>query len=118
MESPETRVSEGKSRRLWWLAAIGAGLVALRFYYVQEMIAALMIFSALFVIGAAVVLVIFILDRATQTTVTWAESGAERFVRLARSAANSSGALFRQTGTSLQRLRLSTVRSAWLSRHS
>lgn len=118
MESPEARFSEGNSRRLWWLAVIGAGLVALRFYYVQEMIAALVIFSALFVIGAAVVLLVFILDRATRTTFTWAESGAEGFVRLARSAANGSGSLFRQTGASLHRLRLSTVRSGWLSRHS
>lgn len=104
--------SNGKSRRLWWLGALGA-LVALRFYYVREMIAALVIFSALFVIGAAIVLVVFVLDRITRTTFTWAESGAER---LARWAASSGEAIFRQTGLSLQRL--STVRSHWLSRHS
>jgi hypothetical protein len=115
MGSQGTGRSEGKSRRLWWLAAMGGGLVAVRFYYVREMIAALVIFSALFVIGAAIVLAVFVLDLLTKTTFTWAESGVER---LARWAANTSGAIFRQTGLSLQRLRLGTVRSNWLSRHS
>ncbi len=110
----ETRSSRGKARKLWWLGGLGV-LVALKFYYVREMVAALMIFSALFVIGAAIVLVGFILDRITQGTFAWARSGAGR---LARWAANSSGAIFRQTGLSIQRLRFATVRSNWLSRHS
>ncbi len=109
-----TRSTDGKARKLWWLGGLGA-LVALKFYYVREMIAALMIFSALFVIGAAIVLVAFILDRITQRTFAWAESGAGR---LARWAVNSSGAIFRQTGLSVQRLRFASVRSNWLSRHS
>ena len=82
MESQVTRTN-GKSRKLWWLAAIGA-LVALRFYYVQEMVAALMIFSALFVLGGAIVLVVFVLDLLTKTTFTWVESGAEWLGSLGR----------------------------------
>jgi hypothetical protein len=110
----ETRSSAGKARKLWWLGGLG-GLVALKFYYVREMVAALMIFSALFVIGAAIVLVVFVLDRIAQGTFARAQSGAGR---LARWAANGSGAIFRQTGLFIQRLRFATVRSNWLSRHT
>lgn len=109
-----TRSSEGRARKLWWLGGLGV-LVALKFYYVREMIAALMIFSALFAIGAAIALVVFILDRITQGTFAWAQSGAGR---LAGWAANSSAAILRQAGLSVQRLRFATVRSNWLSRHS
>jgi hypothetical protein len=109
-----TRNSERKARKLWWLGGLGA-LVMLKSYYVREMIAALMIFSALFVIGAAIVLVVFVLDRIAQRTFAWAESGAGR---LARWAANSSGAIVGHIGLSSQRLWFSTVRSNWLSRHS
>ena len=109
-----TRNSEGKTRKLWWLGGLGV-LVALKFYYVREMIAALMIFSVLFVIGAAIVLAVYILDRITQRTFAWAESGAGRLVRWA---VNSSGAIAGHIGLSSQRLRFSAVRSNRLSRHS
>lgn len=116
MESQETvtRSSEGKSRKLWWLGGLGA-LIMLKFYYVREMIAALAIFAALFAIGAAIVLAIFVLDRITQRTFVWVES---RAGRLARWAANSSSAIAGHIGPSGQRLRFSTVRSNRLSRHS
>jgi ABC-type nickel/cobalt efflux system permease component RcnA len=116
MESQETVTSSsaGKVSNLWWLGGLG-GLVALKFYYVREMIAALVIFSALFAIGAAIVLVIFTLDYITQRTFAWAESGARR---LRRWAANSSGATVGHIGLSSQRLRFSTVWSNRLSRRS
>jgi hypothetical protein len=60
-------------------------LATLKFYYVQEMIAALVIFSVLFVGAATVVLIIFLLDRASQQIVVWAEAGVARLVhRVAR----------------------------------
>lgn len=114
MACQETGNSPGKTRNLWWLAGLGA-LVALKFYYVREMIAALVIFSALFATGAAIVLVIFTLDHVTQRTFALAESGA---VRLGRWAANSSSALAAHIALSTQRLRFSAVRSNWLSRRS
>ena len=58
-----------------------SGLVAvpgIHFYYVQEMIAALIIFSFVFVVVAAFVLIIFLLDRASQHVITWAEAGVAR----------------------------------------
>ena len=51
---------------------------AIRLYYVQEMIAALIMFSVLFVGAATVVLIIFLLDRASQRAMTWAEAGLAR----------------------------------------
>ena len=42
------------------------------------MIAALIIFSVLFVVAATVVLIIFLLDRASQHVMTWAEAGMAR----------------------------------------
>jgi hypothetical protein len=64
-----------------WIWIGLAALPALRFYYVREMIAALMIFSVLFVAVAFVVLVIFLIDRFSQQIVVWAEPGAARVAR-------------------------------------
>ena len=52
----------------------------MRLYYVQEMIAALIMFSVLFVAVAVVVLILFLLDRASQYAMTWAEAGVVRLV--------------------------------------
>jgi hypothetical protein len=55
-----------------------AALAVIRLYYVQEMIAALIIFSVLFALVAAVVLFLFFLDRVSQRTVAWAETRTTR----------------------------------------
>ena len=47
-------------------------LAAIQFYYVQEMVAALIIFSVLFVFVALMALILFLLDRACQLTLAWA----------------------------------------------
>jgi hypothetical protein len=65
------------ARMKWVLIGLGA-LPALRIYYVREMVAALMIFSLLFVAGAIVVLVLFLLDLASQRLISWAEGGVLR----------------------------------------
>ena len=57
-----------------------AAVLAIRLYYVQGMIAALIIFAVLFVGVATVVLVILLLDRASQQIVVWAEAGIARLV--------------------------------------
>lgn len=61
--------------RTKWLWIVLAALLALRVYYVREMIAALMIFSVLFAAVGIVVLAVFLLDRASQLIVVWAEAG-------------------------------------------
>ena len=69
----------GTDTKKWiWIGL--AAVAALRFYYVQEMIAALIIFSVLFVGAATVALIIFLLDRASEHAMIWAEEGVARLV--------------------------------------
>jgi len=69
----------GTDRKKWiWIGL--AAVPAIRLYYVQEMIAALIIFSVLFVGVSTVVLIIFLLDHASQHVITWAEAGVARVV--------------------------------------
>jgi hypothetical protein len=65
-------------RRMKWIwIGLGAAL-AVRFYYVREMIAALILFSILFLAVAAVALIFFLLSRASERITTWAEAGVVR----------------------------------------
>jgi hypothetical protein len=66
-----------------------AAVFALRFFYVREMIAALMIFSVLFAAGAIVVLAVFLLDRVSYQIVIWAEAGLGSLVHWVSAAAGS-----------------------------
>jgi cytosine/uracil/thiamine/allantoin permease len=75
-------VSEKKARKWMW-AGLGA-LVALQMYFVQEMLAALMLFAGVFVIVATIALAIYLLDRAGQWTVDWAGEQARPALQLAR----------------------------------
>jgi hypothetical protein len=68
-------VSEKKARKWMWIGL--AAIVAVQAYFVQELLAALLLFSAIFAVLAAVGLVLFLLDRASQRTLSWAESLAE-----------------------------------------
>jgi hypothetical protein len=68
------------NRKKWiWVGL--AAVPAMHLYYVQEMIAALIIFSVLFVGAATAVLIIFLLDRASQLITAWAEPGFARVIR-------------------------------------
>jgi hypothetical protein len=64
-------VSESKARKWLWFAL--AALVAVQLYYVQEMLAALVLFSVVFAVVAIVALVVFVVDWAGQNAVAWAE---------------------------------------------
>jgi len=67
--------------RTKWIWIGLAAVLALRFYYVREMIAAFIIFSALFAVIAVAALIVFLLDRASQQIVVWAEPRVARFAR-------------------------------------
>jgi uncharacterized membrane protein YqjE len=75
-------VSEKKARKWMW-AGLGA-LVALQIYFVQEMLAALMLFAGVFVLVAAIALVIYLVDRAGQWSIEWAGERARPAMQLAR----------------------------------
>jgi hypothetical protein len=75
------RLSElARTNRKRWIWIGLAAVPTIRFYYVQEMIAALIIFSVFFLVVSTVVLIIFLLDRASQQIVVWAEAGVARLV--------------------------------------
>ena len=64
-------VPEKKARKWMW---IGLAIVAaLQFYYVQEMIAAFVVLGVLFALAAGAGLLVFLADRASARTLTWAE---------------------------------------------
>ena len=72
--------------RIWILVALII-IGTTRVYYVREMLAALIIFSVLFALGAAIVLILFLicflLDRATQLALGWIGACAKSFARAA-----------------------------------
>jgi hypothetical protein len=72
--------------RIWILAAL-ITIGATRVYYVREMLAALIIFSALFASVVAIVLILFLiwllLDRASQLALGWIEARAKSIGRAA-----------------------------------
>jgi hypothetical protein len=65
-----------KIQKCLWLGL--AALIAIQIYYVREMLAALFIFALLFSFGAVVAFILFVLDKASQRTVEWAEPQAKR----------------------------------------
>lgn len=66
----------------WRWAVFGlAAAPTIHFYYVREMIAALMIFSLLFAAVFVVIVVLFLLDRASERIVEWCEAGASHVAR-------------------------------------
>jgi antibiotic biosynthesis monooxygenase (ABM) superfamily enzyme len=72
--------------RIWILVALII-IGATRVYYVREMLAALIIFSALFGLVATIVLTLFLiwflLDRASQLALGWIEARAKSFAHAA-----------------------------------
>jgi len=74
--------SEKKARKWMWVG-LGA-FVALQIYFVQEMLAALALFTGAFVLLAIVALVLYLVDRAGQWSLTWAEQRASPALQLAR----------------------------------
>ena len=63
-------ISKTGVRRWMWFGLIA--LAAIRLYYVQEMVAALIMFSVLFAFVAVMALILLLLDRASKRTLAWA----------------------------------------------
>ena len=74
--------SEKKARKWMWVGL--AGFVALQIYFVQEMVAALMLFTGIFVIFAMLALVIYLVEWAGQWSIEWAGQRARPAMQLAR----------------------------------
>jgi cytosine/uracil/thiamine/allantoin permease len=74
--------SEKKARKWMWVGLVA--FVALQVYFVQEMLAALMLFTGVFVIFALIALVLYLVDRAGQWGLGWAGQRARPALQLAR----------------------------------
>ena len=57
-----------------WIVPATTALLAMRLFFLQQLVAAFLIFSALFACIAVVVLILFLLDHAWQLGVTRAEA--------------------------------------------
>jgi hypothetical protein len=75
-------VPEHKVRKWMWIGL--AVIAALQLYFVQEMIAAFVVFGVLFAVAAAVGLLVLVIDRASERTLAWAEVRTPAVVRTAR----------------------------------
>lgn len=98
-------VNSKKARKWLWISL--AVLAALQLYFVREMMAALFLFSVGFVVVAAVVLALYLFDRASQRTMDWAEPQTARVAHLVRRAIVRAEEISKKQ---LHRLRSETVR--------
>jgi hypothetical protein len=73
--------NEKKARKWMWVGL--AAFVALQIYFVQEMLAALILFTGVFVLFAIVALVLYVIDRAGQWGLGWAGHQARRGLTVA-----------------------------------
>ena len=65
------KVNTKKTRKWLWIGL--AAFAALQIYLVQELLAAMLLFSVLFAVVAVVALMIYLFDRAGQRTMKLAE---------------------------------------------
>ena len=77
-----TMFSEKKARKWMWVGLVA--FVALQIYFVQEMLAALMLFTGIFVIFAIFALAIYLVEWAGQWSIGWAGERARPAMQLAR----------------------------------
>jgi len=69
-------LSEQKARKWLWIAL--AAFVGLQIYFVQEMLAALILFTGIFIVVAVVALVLYMVDQASRWGLGVAEQQAKR----------------------------------------
>lgn len=75
------RISQRKANI--WILVAPIAVATTQVYYVREMLAALIIFSVLFAFVAAIVVALFLLDRASQLALGWIEARAKSFAHAA-----------------------------------
>jgi hypothetical protein len=74
--------SEKKAPKLMGVALLA--FVSMQIYFVQEMLAALVLFTAVFIFFGIIVLVLYLVDRVGQWGLGWAGDHARPAVKLAR----------------------------------
>ena len=81
---PEVKVKTRKARKWLWIGL--AAFAALQVYLVQELLAAMVLFSIVFVLIALAALVIYLIERAGKRTMDWAEPQTHKAAQTARKA--------------------------------
>jgi hypothetical protein len=81
---PEVKANAKKARKWLWIGL--AAFAALQVYLVRELIAALVLFSVIFAVVTVAAVVLYLLDRASQRTLEWAEPQTARAAEAARKA--------------------------------
>lgn len=81
---PEVKAKTKQARKWLWVGL--AAFAALQVYLVQELLAAMILFSILFVLVAVAALVIYLFDRVGQRTIEWAEPQTVKAAHAARKA--------------------------------
>ena len=76
------KFKESKARKWMWVALIA--FVALQIYFVQELLAALILFTGLFAVLAVAALVLYLVDSAGQWGLGWAGQHSPPVAQLAR----------------------------------
>jgi uncharacterized membrane protein YqjE len=76
------KFSEKKARKWMWAAL--AAFLALQIYFVQEMLAALILFTGVFVIVALLALMMYLVDQAGQWSLEWAGEHVRPAIHLLR----------------------------------
>jgi hypothetical protein len=66
-----------------WLGIVVATAIVTQIYFVRELLAALLIFTVLFVVAAVIGVVIYLIGRAGETGIQIAEPAAKRGLELA-----------------------------------
>jgi purine-cytosine permease-like protein len=79
---PAVAAKAKKARKWLWIGL--AAVIALQIYFVQELLAAMILFSIAFVAVAIVALAIYLVDRASEKTMEWAEPQTGRAAHAAR----------------------------------
>ncbi len=74
--------SEKKARKWMWIGL--AVIVALQIYYIQEMLAALLLFTCAFLIAAILALVFYLVDSAGEWSLVWAGKHSRPAIQIAR----------------------------------
>ena len=74
--------SEKKARKWIWIGL--AAFVALQMYFVQELLAALVLFTIAFAVFAIIALALYVVDRAGQWGLGWAGPDSGPAIELAR----------------------------------
>jgi len=74
-------LSERKARKWMWIA-LGV-FTALQIYFVRELLAALMLFTGIFIVCAILALVLYLVDRASRWGIGMAGNQAKRALTVA-----------------------------------